>query len=409
MKIKSCRICNKPLVRIFNYGKIPAVNYYPSKEELAKPEKKYTLNFCICPNCTLGQLDELLPPKNLFVTYHYSSSVSKPLKLHLEKLADLCSRRFKLSDKNKVLDIGCNDGTLLKKLKEKGISTLGIDPAKNIIKTLGDSNIPALADFFSLPLAKKIVQKQMFDVIFSTNTLAQIIDISDFMRGAKLILKKDGVFIAEVGYLLDMINKKTFDSIYHEHYSYFSLRSLQYLFEKEGLTIFDAQRISNHGGSLRIFAEHTENKIRKISKRLNKILEEEKTFNLNKKSSYQNFIKYCSDYKIRFKKILVDLKQKGKKIAAVTSPAKGVVLLNFCGFDGKTIDFIVDSTPSKQYRFMPGTHIPVFPEDELKKRRADYLLILAWTYKKELMKKLLSYRKKGINIIIPFPKIKIVK
>lgn len=285
MKVKKCRICEFPITKIVSFGRIPAVNYYLTYEDLKKPEKKYILNFCICKNCTLGQLDEIINPKKLFSNYHYASSVSKPLKIHLEDLGQLCFKRFNLGKDSCVLDIGCNDGVFLKKIAEHGVSTLGIDPAKNIVSKLQEINIPAITNFFSYKLAQKLSKQYLFDLIACTNTLAQIVNLTDFIKGIKSVLKKDGIFVAEVGYLLDMINKKTFDSIYHEHYSYFSLKSLKILFEKQGLIIFDAQKISIHGGSLRIFATHVENRKRNYSKRFYQILNSERSFHLEKKEN----------------------------------------------------------------------------------------------------------------------------
>jgi len=410
MRIKNCRICHYPLSQIISFGNMPIVNYYLSKEELEKPEKKYELNFCICTNCTLGQLDELIPPEEIFVNYHYASSVSQPLVEHLEKLADLCVKKF-LKTPNavfKALDIGCNDGVLLARLKQHGMQTLGIDPAKNIITKLQELEIPSIADFFSRKLAQNLVKDKKFDLIFATNTLAQVIDVDDFVRGIKMILKDNGIFIVEVGYLLDMIKKKTFDSIYHEHYSYFSLQSLNYLFNKHELKIFDSQHISNHGGSLRLFITHKENIKRKKTKTFEKLLEKEKKNQLHTIASYKEFSEYFTNFKKSFRGKLLSLKGKNKTIVGVGSPAKSVILLNYCEIDTKILDYIVDSTPYKQYRFMPGTHIPILPENELEKQKADYFLLLAWTYKNELLKKLEKYRKERAKVIIPLPKIKII-
>lgn len=408
MKIRNCRICNTPLVKIISFGKMPMVNYYLSKEEINEPEEKYSLTFCICKTCSLGQLNELVSPQDIFIKYHYASSVSRPLKIHLEKLAELVKNRFALTKNSRVLDIGCNDGVLLTKLKESNISILGIDPAKNIVLKLIDLQIPVIPEFFTKKLAVTLQKEKMFDVIFATNTLAQIVDVDDFVEGIKLVLTQKGIFIAEVGYLIDMITKKTFDSIYHEHYSYFSLQALEYLFKKHDLTIFDAQRIPNHGGSLRIFAQHSDYHKRRISKRLEKIRADEKKHKLNNPNSYQEFVGFCHQFKHNFRKKLLHLKKQNKVIVGVTSPAKGVIILNYCHIDVHIMEFIVDSTPYKQYRFMPGVHIPIFPENELEKKHADYLVILAWTYKEELLKKLDRYRKQHTNIIIPLPKLAII-
>ena len=205
-----------------------------------------------------------------------------------------------------------------------------------------------------------------------------------------------------------MIKKRTFDSIYHEHYSYFTLKSLDFLFKNHGLTIFDAQKIKNHGGSLRIFVKRKENNKKIITQRYRNLLKNEEIFQLQKRSSYNDFVLHCNNFKNKFTHYLNGIKKENKHIIGITSPAKGVVLLNYCKISGKTIDFIVDSTPFKQYKFMPGTHIPIMPENELEKKQVDYFLILAWTYKKALLEKLEKYRKNGTKIIIPLPTMKVI-
>ncbi len=408
MKIRTCRVCGNPLKQVISFGRMPMVNYYLSKEELKIPERKYSLTLCMCEKCTLAQLNELVSPKNIFIQYHYASSVSQPLKTHLENLAELSKKRFSLTKNSHVIDIGCNDGVLLAQLQSHEINVLGIDPAKNIVSKLKQMHIPVIADFFTEKVAQKIATKEKMDAIFATNTLAQVVDLDDFIKGIKLLLSKHGVFIAEVGYLVDMIQKKTFDSIYHEHYSYFSLQSLMYLFGKHHLQIFDAQRIANHGGSLRIFVQHVAYTRRKPTQRFLKILDEERKLQLHTLSSYDEFVQFCKSFKKTFRALLLKIKKSRKTIVGVTAPAKGVIVLNYCGIDTKIIDYIVDSTPYKQYRFMPGVHIPIYPEDTLQEKSVDYFLLLAWTYKQALLKKLEGYRKQGTKLILPLPKVTII-
>lgn len=410
MKIKNCRICNYQLEQIFSLGKIPIVNFYLTKEDLDKKEKKYSLNFCICAKCGLAQIDEAVSGEKLFSIYHYASSASSPLKKHLEELVSVCVKRFKLKKSSQILDIGCNDGVVLDAFKKKGANVLGIDPARNIQKYVQERGIKVIPDFFNLINAKKIKKEyKEFNLIISTNTLAQVTDLHDFTKGVKLLLSKNGVFVAEVGYLPKMLSKKTFDSIYHEHLSFFSLTSLNKLFLKNGLEIFDAKEIAMHGGSLRIFATHKKRRIKK-TKSFNSILEEEKKQKLNKKTSYMEFSDYIKDFKKNFKSTLEKLNREGKKIVGVGAPAKGVVILNYCGINGSIISYIVDSTQYKQNHFLPGVHIPVYPEEKLNEDKdLDYLVLFAWTYREELLKKLDKYKKRGVKIIIPFPLIEIIQ
>lgn len=411
MKISKCRICNSDIVRVLSLGKFPAVNYYLSRDDLKRKEKKYSLNFCICEICGLGQLDEIVQARKLFSTYHYISSTSIPLKKHLEALGELCRKKFKLNNASSVLDIGCNDGTLLKHINKFGTITLGIDPAKNVVEQTKKTGVKVISNYFTEKLSKKILKKEgLFDLIFATNTLAQIIDLNDFVSGVKNLLKIDGSFIVEVGHLPEMLSKKTFDSIYHEHYSYFSLMSLNYLFGRNGLEIYDAQEIGNHGGSLRVFVKHKKNKRATKTARLKNILEKEHYLKINSRKSYAKFVSNVLNFKNKFRKLLISLKKTNATIVGVGAPAKSVILLNFTKIDHTIISYITDSTPYKQNRFMPGVHIPIISENKLNYDKSiDYFLLLAWTYKDAIIEKIRLLKNKNAKIIIPFPELIILQ
>lgn len=411
MRIRKCRICKNEIDQLISLGKMPIVNYFLSKEEVdGKREKKYSLNLALCSNCGLVQLDEIVNPKKIFITYHYLSSASSPLKKHLEDLADSSRLRFNLNENSSVLDIGCNDGIFLSVLRKYGIKTLGIDPAKNIASRIRGSGLKIISDFFSKELSDKIKKKyNKFDLIVTTNTLAQVPDLHNFIKGIKNVLSEHGVFIIEVGYVLDMVKKKTFDAIYHEHFSYFSLLPLIELFSKNGLEIFDAQRIDNHGGSLRVFAKHKEDKTKKILNGVGKILNNEKKYRLKETFFYKGFIKYIKDFRKILTKKLILIKKNNKKIVGFGAPAKGVILLNYCNINISILDYIVDSTPYKQNRFVPGVHIPIFSEETINNKIVpDYFLILAWNYKDKILEKLRPYIKKGSKVIMPFPRIEVI-
>lgn len=410
MKVNKCRICKSKIVEIFSLGNFPAVNYYLSKNELEKKEEKYSLTFCLCENCGLGQLNEIVSADKLFLEYHYMSSTSYPLMLHLESLAELCRNRFKLNSLSNALDIGCNDGILLNFLKNHKIFSLGIDPAENAIKDAKNKDITVIKGFFNEAMSTKIlVRHGKFDLIVATNTLAQIIDLNDFVKGVRNLLNEDGVFVIEVGYLLDMINKKTFDSIYHEHYSYFSLRSLMQLFRAHSLDVFDAQRIANHGGSLRVFIKHHANKKFNMRKRLEKIKKNEELIKLHKSESYKEFASNIFLFRKDFRNLLLGLKKDNQEIIGLGAPAKSVVLLNFVGINNKVISYITDSTSHKQHKYMPGVHIPIMPEEKIiTDKNIDYFLLLAWTYKKEMVNKIKKLKRDNVKIIIPFPRMRII-
>lgn len=409
MKIKKCRICNNEFVSIVSLGEMPIVNFYLSKEEVDKPEKLYPLVFCICENCGLAQIDEYILPEKLFSIYHYSSSASSPLRKHLEELADICGDRFKLDKKSNILDIGCNDGIFLGRLAEKGVRAIGVDPAKNMRAKAESEGAEIIDNFFNESLSKIIKKKYgHFDLILATNTLSQILDLHDFIRGVAGILKKDGVFVVEVGYLPKMVANNAFDSIYHEHLSFFSLDPLNKLFKMHALEIFDAEQIAMHGGSLRVFVKH-KNANQEKTKRFKDLLRKESKLKLHTAEAYLDFIRFTSNFKNDFKSFLLDLKRQGKKIIGIGAPAKSVVLLNYCRINSSLIDYITDSTSYKQNRYVPGVHIPVFSEEKWEESSPpDYFILFAWTYKDELIKKIGKYKKKGSKIIIPFPKIEII-
>jgi len=405
-----CRICQGNLDLILSLGEMPIVNYFPSKKEIQNKQKKYPLNLVICQNCGFVQLNKIIPPSKLFQEYHYLSSTSVPLRLHLESLGKTCIKKFKLKRNSFVMDIGCNDGVFLSYMASKNIKTLGIDPSKNAQKESKKRGVRVLRKFFNLKLSHDIVKKYgKPDLILATNTVAQIVDLHDFMKGIKNLLSKDGIFVVEVGYVLDMIRKKMFDSIYHEHFSYFSLEVLIDMFRKYDFEIFDAVKISNHGGSLRIFAKHKVNKKLLNSKRLKKLIAVEKKQSLNKLASYGKFIISTENFRHEFIKKLNDLRENNKSIIGWGAPAKSVIVLNYCNIDSSILNYIVDSTSYKQNRYIPGTDIEVFPEEKaFKDKNVDYIVLLAWTYKEELLRKIESLRKKGTKVILPFPQIKII-
>lgn len=406
----TCTACSHKIIPILSLGEIPVVNYFPSKKDIKTPEIFFPLTLCLCMYCGLAQLNEVVNQRKLFSTYHYSSSTSSPLVEHLTSLAKDIIKRFNTNQSSKVLDIGCNDGILLTAFKKTDAAILGIDPAKNIARVTKVKNIPVVVDFFTEKLAEKVKKRVgTFDLIFATNTVSQIEDTNDLLKGVRLLLSENGVFIVEVGYIVDMLSKQTFDSIYHEHIYYYSFSSMQHILEKNGLTIFDGERIANHGGSIRLFITHNRNRNHKKTKKLLALFAKEKRLQLRSKSAYKTFVKASKRYKSDFLTLLKSIKKQKKSIVGIGAPAKGVVVLNYCGINNTILDYVTDSTPFKQNRFIPGVKIPVYSEEKLKEKTPDFLLLLAWTYKYVMLKKLGPYRGKGVKIIVPFPKIHILK
>lgn len=395
MHITKCRFCQGKLGLVLSLGQIPIVNYFPSKKELSS-EKKFPLDFCVCENCGLAQLSYIVPKEDIFKSYHFLTGASKPLVDHLKKLAGFLIVEFKLGSKSKVLDIGSNDGTLLLEFKKRGIQTLGIEPALNMTRVTKNKNLDTIEGFFDGKSSRKILKKYgKFDLISATRVLANVMDINDFISGVSLLLSSKGVFVAEVSALSEMLFRYQFDSIYHEHYSYFSFSTLSKILEKHNLRIFKLEKSVFQGGELRIFATHRGN----ISEKL--YMKDAVT-----KKDYIDFANNVKKFRKRFIS-LIDSK-KGLSVAGFGAPAKGVTLLNYCDVGIDKISFIVDSTPFKQGRYMPGVHIPIFKESYLKDKNIDYCLLLAWSYKQEILKKIKKMTKKNTKVIIPFPKLDII-
>lgn len=395
MKITNCRLCQGELSLVLSLGKLPIVNYFPTKEE-SFIEKMYPLDFCVCDRCGLAQLNYIIPPQKLFNSYHYISGASLPLVEHLNSLAQLCLKWFDISSDSKVLDIGCNDGSMLSRFKAKGALSVGIDPAVNAINMAREKGLEVINDFFDGQLALSLdKQYGKFDLITITHTLANIVDLHDFMYGVKKLLNKRGVVVIEVGSLVQMVKKGQFDAIYHEHYCYFSLPTISLLLKTHGLEIFKAEINSCHGGSIRVFATHRQH----VSNTLQ--FGRELT-----KQEYAYFVKTTKEFKKRLTNFFE--KQNKGKTCGFGAPAKGVALLNFCQLGKETIPFIVDSTPQKQGKLLPGMHIPIYPENYLQDKNFNNFFLLAWNYKDEIFKKIHKYSSSA-RVIIPFPNFEIVE
>ena len=407
MRITACRICNgRNIVSVLDLGMMPAPNRFPESVKDFQSEEMFPLRFCRCEDCGLAMIDEVVAPEKLFSTYHYLTAASSPLVTHFRALAEEVQEKFRLTKKSKVLDIGANDGTLLLEFQKHGTKTLGIDPAKNVALIAETKGVHVLPEFFSHALAKKVKKKEgEFDVITATNVFAHTHDIHDFTNGVKELLAPNGVFIVEFAHLLEMFEHKFFDVIYHEHLSFYALQPLVQFFEGHGMKIFDAKKILTQGGSLRIYVTHEKSKKHDISPAIAKILKEEKKHGLDTRESFEKFADYVRGYQSSLRTLLQKLKMKGKTIVGVGAPAKGVILLNYCRIDGDIIDYLVDSTPLKQHRFLPGVHIPVFSEEKLAEEKIDYFIILAHNFQDEIIQKLSPYRDRGAKIILPFPKI----
>ena len=407
--IMECRICGNKEPKLFlSLGKSPLANSFLKKEDLVKKEDYFPLELCFCNKCKLVQLSHVVPPEMMFRNYLYVTSTTNTFRIHFTKMAEDISKYFLLGEKSIVVDIGSNDGTLLKGFIGIGAKVIGIEPASNIAKIAEQNGIETINDFFNENVAKKIItEKGNADVITATNVFAHINDIDDVAKNVKLLLKKEGIFVIEVQYFVDTIEKMTFDNIYHEHLSYFTLTSLEYFFKKHGMAVFDVQRVDSHGGSLRAFIKKSEGKF-KINDSVKMLLDYESKIGINDFELYKKFAEKVYDIKNKLVSCIKSIKNNDKTIAAYGAPAKGNTLLNFCNLGAEYIDYIVEDNPLKIGLYAPGTHIPVLSSKYLDEKTPDYILILAWNFADEILAKTKNYVDKGVKFIIPLPEIRIV-
>lgn len=399
---KKCRICsNKNLHLILDLGKQPPANALIDKNQLSETEAKFPLRLFWCDNCYLVQLLDIVNKEYLFTHYLYMTGASKPIVTHFEKYAkDTFDEFLKTKSAPLVVEIGSNDGSLLSEFKKLGASILGIEPASNLSKLSNDSGIPTTNKFFSSDLASNIIKSFNPSLVVANNVVAHIENLHDLMNGVKILIGDNGVFIFEVPYLIDLIQNLEFDTIYHEHLSYFSIFPLLNLVDQFGLEIFDIKKQSVHGGTLRIFVSKKNNF--KIKTSLNDLVEIERKFKLDDIKIYQNFANDVKNLKNTILDILTSFKSEKKSIIGYGATAKGNVLLNYCHIDTALLDYIVDTTPLKQGKFTPGTHIPIVSSDRIQ-NNVDAVLLLAWNYESDILSKEKNFRKNGGKFIIPLP------
>lgn len=373
-----CRFCNTPLKHTFaNLGMSPLANLYIKKEDLTKKENFYPLHVYVCGNCFLVQLPEFETAENIFSDYAYFSSYTDSWVEHARNYVENVIPRFSLDAKSLVIEIASNDGYLLQFFKQNNIPILGIEPAGNVAAVAILKGIPTLKKFFGKILARNLNKRnKLADLVIANNVLAHVPDLNDFMAGLKLILKRNGVITLEFPHLLALISKNEFDTIYHEHFSYFSLLAVDKVLTAHGLFIFDVEELTTHGGSLRIYAQNSDSKRFSRTFRFEKVLQKEIKTGLGKLSTYLEFNQKVNRIKLDTLKFLIDAKRKGKTIAGYGAPAKGNTFLNYCSIGTDFIDYTVDINPHKQNHFLPGSHIPIVSESNVFKTKPDYLFIL---------------------------------
>lgn len=404
----TCRACcQSQIKRVFNLGPTPLANAFLSAKQLDKEELFYPLDVYFCQNCSMVQLGHVVDPRVLFSNYVYVSSTSPTFMKHFEDFAQVVYKRFLLNKSSLIIDIGSNDGILLKPYKKLECRVLGIEPAKKIAACANKQGIKTIAQFFSRDLARNLSKKNKADIITATNVFAHIDDLDEVVYGIKALLKEDGVFIFEVAYLLDFMKKRYFDQVYHEHVCYWSIKPLVVFFKRLGMEIFDVEKVEVQGGSIRVYVQRVKGKY-PISKKVKHFIDLETQDKLDKLETYLEYNKKILDNKTKLIALLTDLKHKGKKIAAYGAPAKGNTLLNYFGIGSDYLEYVVDDSTWKQGLFTPGKRIPVVKPATIYQKKVDYLLILAWNFAESIMGMHKRFKDEGGKFIIPVPQPKIV-
>jgi len=410
MITKNCRFCNTQLTQTFcDLGMSPLSNAYLKPEQLQQMEPFYPLHAYVCEHCYLVQLQEFQSPENIFSDYAYFSSYSESWLKHAKTYTEYMIERFKFNNSSQIIELASNDGYLLQYFKQQDIPVLGIEPAENVAKIAQAAGIPSVIKFFGIQTAKELVNEgKQADLLLGNNVLAHVPDINDFVGGMKLLLKPDGIITMEFPHLLRLIEQNQFDTIYHEHFSYLSFSTVEKIFAKHGLTLFDVEELTTHGGSLRIFAKHTEDNTHPLTHRLKELRQLEIQQGLGDIGTYQIFAESVRETKRKILEFLIQTKQANKTIVAYGAPAKGNTLLNYCGIRDDFIDYTVDISPHKQGLFLPGTHIAIHHPDKIKETKPDYLVILPWNLKDEIIEQMAYIREWGGQFVTLIPHVEVV-
>ncbi|MDR3000509.1 MAG: class I SAM-dependent methyltransferase [Fibromonadaceae bacterium] len=398
----NCRHCGKELQYEFiDLYNSPPSNSYLTKEQLNEPEVLYPLKLFVCENCFLVQIDEYKKSTDIFNSeYAYFSSYSSSWLEHAKKYVNMITEKIKLNKSSFVVEIASNDGYLLQYFKEKNIPCLGIEPTASTAKAAREKGIEVIEKFFNESLAQTLKKA---DLIVGNNVLAHVPDINNFVLGLKTTLKPSGIITMEFPHLLNLIKLNQFDTIYHEHFSYLSLIATQKIFNLQGLKIFNVEELSTHGGSLRIYATHNENTLLAIEDSVSDIINKEKAAKLDTIEGYKGFEEKVREIKWDFLDFLLRARKEGKKIAAYGAAAKGNTFLNYCGIRNDIIDFVIDASPHKQGKYLPLSYIPIVSEDVLKKERPDYIIILPWNLKDEIVEQLGYTKDWGAKFVTAIP------
>jgi SAM-dependent methyltransferase len=386
----------------------PLCESYVPAERLNHMEPFYPLHVYVCERCLLVQLQEYVGPEDIFGEYAYFSSYSDSWVEHMRRYADAITERLGLGRDSFVVEVASNDGYLLQHFVKKGIPVLGIEPAANVAKVAEEKGVPTLVKFFGEETARELsAAGRRPDLICGANVLAQVPKPNDFVKGLQILLKPGGVVTIEFPHLVRLMEGNQFDTIYHEHFTYFSLLSSEALFAAHGLTVFDVDEIPTHGGSLRIYARHADDATKPVTERVTRLRASERAAGLDSLDAYAGFARQVERTKWALLEFLIGARRAGKRVAGYGAPGKGNTLLNYCGVGRDFIDFTVDRSTYKQGRFLPGTHIPIHAPEKIREAKPDYVLILPWNLKDEIMAQMAYIREWGGRFVVPIPEARV--
>jgi len=387
----------------------PLCESYVPKEKLNQMEPFYPLHAYVCERCFLVQLDDYVTRESIFSEYAYFSSYSDSWVEHMRRYADAITERLGLGTESLIVEVASNDGYLLQHFVQKGIPVLGIEPAANIAKVAIEKGIPTLVEFFGEQLARELAADgTRADLICGANVLAQVPSPNDFVSGLRILLKPRGVVTIEFPHLMRLMAENQFDTIYHEHFCYFSFVSAERIFAEQGLTLFDVEELPTHGGSLRVYACHAGDATKPITARAEALRQREIDGGFMRLETYAGFGERVKETKRKLLNFLIEAKRAGKTVAGYGAPGKGNTLLNYCGIRTDFIDFTVDRSTYKQGKFLPGTHIPIHHPDRIRAERPDYVLILPWNFEDEIVRQMAYIREWGGKFVVPIPEVRVL-
>lgn len=404
-----CRSCGAALEHTFvDLGMSPLANSYIKPEQLSRMEPFYPLHVYVCAKCWLVQLEEFSSPHDIFSDYAYFSSFSDSWLAHAKAYVDMISARFNLGRHSKVVEIASNDGYLLQNFVARGVPVLGVEPAANVAEAAIKKGVNTKVAFFGEKTALGLLgDGWAADLIIGNNVLAHVPDLNDFVKGLKVLLGPKGLITMEFPHLLRLMEENQFDTIYHEHFSYFSFLAVEQVFARHGMKLFDVEEVPTHGGSLRIYAAHQDDVSKTIGPRAKELKSREQAAGFGRLDRYLSFGSVVEATKRKLLSFLITAKQEGKHVVGYGAPAKGNTLLNYCGVRTDLMDYTVDRSPHKQGHFLPGVHIPIYSPERIRQTQPDYLLILPWNIRAEVMEQMAFVREWGCRFVVPIPEVKV--